>query len=99
MLRWAKPIIGAIAIFSTLIWVSPTFRQHAIRGARGPDQHTSSEAAAVAAFGSTPMSFEANFGQTDPRVTFVSRGSGYTVYLTPTESVLSLRCPLQSRSN
>jgi hypothetical protein len=41
-----------------------------------------------------PMSFEANIGQTDPRVTFVSRGPGHTLYLTPSESVLSLRRPL-----
>jgi hypothetical protein len=38
-----------------------------------------------------PMSFEANRGQTDRRVKFLSRGSGYTLFLTPTEAVLSLR--------
>lgn len=38
-----------------------------------------------------PMSFEANRGQTDNRVKFLSRGSGYTLFLTATESVLSLR--------
>ncbi|MET0650394.1 MAG: SBBP repeat-containing protein, partial [Pyrinomonadaceae bacterium] len=38
-----------------------------------------------------PMSFEANRGQTDRRVKFISRGSGYTLFLTPTEAVLSLR--------
>ena len=38
-----------------------------------------------------PVSFEANRGQTDRRVKFLSRGSGYTLFLTPTEAVLSLR--------
>jgi uncharacterized repeat protein (TIGR01451 family) len=37
-----------------------------------------------------PMSFEVNAGQTDSRVKFLSRGSGYTLFLTPSEAVLSL---------
>jgi hypothetical protein len=37
------------------------------------------------------MSFEANRGQTAPQVDFVSRGSGYTVFLTQDEAVLALR--------
>src|SRR5258706_5859513 len=39
----------------------------------------------------TPMSFEANQGQTDGEVKFLSRGRGYTLFLTPTQSVLSLQ--------
>lgn len=38
-----------------------------------------------------PISFEANMGQTDAEVKFLSRGSGYTLFLTATEAVLSLR--------
>jgi hypothetical protein len=38
-----------------------------------------------------PLSFEANEGQTDGQVKFVSRGSGYTLFLTATETVLQLR--------
>ena len=30
------------------------------------------------AYGQLPLSFEANVGQTDPQVDFISRGSGYT---------------------
>src|SRR5258707_6185070 len=33
----------------------------------------------------TPMSFEANQGQTDGEVKFLSRGRGYTLFLTPTQ--------------
>src|SRR6266566_1883309 len=40
-----------------------------------------------------PLSFERNQGQTDPQVKFLSRGSGYALYLTPTEALLSLRRP------
>ena len=38
-----------------------------------------------------PMSFEANQGQTADSVRFLSRGPGYTFFLTPGEAVLSLR--------
>ena len=40
-------------------------------------------------YGRLPLSFEANQGQTDSQVNFLSRGSGYTLFLTPTEAVLS----------
>src|SRR5258708_7544161 len=38
-----------------------------------------------------PLAFEANQGQTDPQVKFVSRGAGYNLFLTATEAVLTLR--------
>ena len=45
---------------------------------------------AVAAYGKLPLGFEANQGQTDSRVRFLSRGSGYLLYLTPDAAVLAL---------
>jgi hypothetical protein len=44
-------------------------------------------------YGKLPMIFEANTGQTDERVKFISRGKGYTLFLTTTEAVLSLVRP------
>lgn len=38
-----------------------------------------------------PLSFEANYGQTDGRVKFLSRGRGYSLFLTGNEAVLSLQ--------
>ena len=35
-----------------------------------------------------PLIFELNAGQTSPAVKFVSRGAGYTLFLTPAEMVL-----------
>src|SRR5215471_7428349 len=46
--------------------------------------------ALVEAFGKLPLSFEANQGQTDPRVKFLSRGSGYSLFLTRGEAALAL---------
>ncbi len=37
------------------------------------------------------MQFEANAGQTADQVKFLSRGPGYTLFLTPTQAILSLR--------
>ncbi len=42
-------------------------------------------------YGKLPLSFEANQGQTDPRVRFLARGSGYTLFLTDDEAVLTLK--------
>ena len=41
--------------------------------------------------GKLPLSFEENRGQVNQHVKYISRGSGYTLFLTPTEAVLALR--------
>jgi hypothetical protein len=46
--------------------------------------------ALLSSFGQIPLSFEANQGQTDAQVQFLSRGSGYALFLTPSEAVLRL---------
>jgi len=45
----------------------------------------------AANYGKLPLSFEANHGQTDPQVKFLSRGHGYSLFLTGDEAVLALR--------
>jgi hypothetical protein len=42
-----------------------------------------------------PLSFETNVGQIDPRVRFLSRGNGYTLFFTLTGAVLSLSRPIE----
>ena len=37
--------------------------------------------------GALPLRFEANQGQVDSRVRFLSRGRGHTLFLTPSEAV------------
>src|SRR5947209_2110353 len=44
-----------------------------------------------AAYGQLPLSFEANKGQTDARVNFLSRGAGYSLFLTPSRAVMELQ--------
>src|SRR3989442_391519 len=43
------------------------------------------------AYARLPLSFEPNEGQTDRRVKFLARRSGYTLFLTGDEAVLALR--------
>jgi hypothetical protein len=42
------------------------------------------------AYGKLPLRFEANAGQTDSQVKFLSHGSGYIFFLTSAEAVLAL---------
>lgn len=51
----------------------------------------SAKAATVQAYGKLPLSFETNQGQIEESVRFVSRGPRYTLFLTGTDAVLSLR--------
>jgi hypothetical protein len=46
-----------------------------------------------------PGGFEANQGQADPEVRFLSRNSSYSLFLTSTEAVLSLRNPVSQSQN
>jgi Beta-propeller repeat len=38
-----------------------------------------------------PLAFEANQGQLDPQVKYMARGDGYTVFLTPKDTVFAVR--------
>jgi hypothetical protein len=42
-------------------------------------------------YGKIPLSFERNEGQSDPRVQYLARGGGYSLFLTASEAVLTLR--------
>jgi Beta-propeller repeat/FG-GAP-like repeat len=58
----------------------------------GPNQpNTDTRGELVKSYGRLPLSFEANQGQADERVKFLSRGRGYTLFLTSGEAVLVLR--------
>src|SRR5437016_2944333 len=48
------------------------------------------------AYGKLPVYFEANRGQTDAQVKFLSRGGRHVLFLTPTEAVLVLTTPPQA---
>ena len=64
----------------------------------GSPDTASGKAFVAEAYGKLPLAFEANQGQTDDSVEFISRGSGYTLFLTANEAVLSLRQPTEPSS-
>ena len=90
-------LISASAALAVLL-SSPSTRT-ATRAAANPSKPSNSDQRPNQAgqqrlaenYGKVSLSFEANQGQTDPRVKFLSRGSGYTLFLTGDEAVLSLR--------
>ena len=53
---------------------------------------------AKAALLAVPLSFEANQGQTDSQVKFLSRGDGYSLFLTSNEAVFTLRPPAGAKA-
>jgi len=59
---------------------------------RGPSQAALKPAtsAPAANYGKLPLSFEANHGQSDPQVKFLSHGNGYSLFLTDSAAVLAL---------
>ncbi|HXM94206.1 MAG TPA: SBBP repeat-containing protein [Candidatus Dormibacteraeota bacterium] len=64
---------------------------------RSPSDATT-KIAVSESYGKLPLSFEANVGQTSSQVKFLSRGQGYTLFLTPSgEAVLALRKSVPKR--
>ena len=61
------------------------------QAARPSQRSPQTKTAILENYGQTPLSFEANRGQTDPRVRFLSRGGAYSLFLTDKEAVLALR--------
>ena len=58
---------------------------------RGGEDMASKQVRLNDAYGRLPLRFEVNQGQMDSRAQFLVRGRGYSLFLTPTESVMVLR--------
>jgi len=88
----AQPEIVANASNKTAPFTNPSpGSRPAVPGLYQPDAETRVRIAD--AYSRQPLGFEANRGQTDADVQFVSRGAGYTLFLTTDEAVLALRQP------
>ena len=98
MLSW---LIAANLVLQPLGWsaANAANADAANQVGRAPSLATSASTAQVRvsdAYGKLPLSFEANRGQTDPQVKFLSRGGRHVLFLTPTETVLVLTTPKQA---
>jgi Beta-propeller repeat/Viral BACON domain/Putative binding domain, N-terminal len=83
------PIFKAEAVTGGELKAPPNFPQ------RSPlnDVDTRTRERLSDAYGKLPLSFEANDGQVDSRVKFISRTGTHTLFLTSSEVVLMLRSP------
>ncbi len=69
----------------------PAMKAQAARPAATASPSPAAVQAARASFAKLPLSFEENVGQTDGRVKYMSRGSGYNLFLTADQAVFALR--------
>ena len=89
--HWAAAaclVIGSLLIIGRTRVSVPRSRMpaHAVGAADSANQPK-----VAVGYGKLPLSFEINRGQTDSQVKFLSRGSGYTLFLTGNEALLALR--------
>ncbi|HEY3128758.1 MAG TPA: SBBP repeat-containing protein, partial [Acidobacteriota bacterium] len=98
----AVPVLAAVLFCLLLISGLHGFKNSNLPGFAGTsvDENTltapqlkpqhSAQSRLDAAYNRLPISFEANQGQTDSSVKFVSRGPGYSLFLTSSQAVLRL---------
>jgi Beta-propeller repeat len=79
-----------LAVFAILCIASVAMLRYSHQIQRS-DTKAAAQPVVLHAFGKLPLAFEANQGQTDPEVQFISRGSGYTLFLTAGDAILFLR--------
>ena len=102
MITIKKPV-GSF--FAAMIVLLLTALPGGVKGSASPDIHPKAvEPKRVAkitvqdAYGPATLHFEANLGQTDKTIQYLSRGPGYRLYLTTNEAVLALKNNRDKRS-
>lgn len=88
--------INRVVLVIGIVCLVTTFAGVIFVGARNdkmPTSDPSSTARVADRFGRLPLSFEANRGQIEQPVKFLSNGPGYHLFLTSNEAMLSLRAP------
>src|SRR5437763_10594664 len=89
----AVPGSAAMTLLSIGLWIVAAGNIFADPTETARDAKTAS-----AALLGVPLNFEANQGQTDSRVKFLSRGDGYSLFLTSHEAVFTLRPPAGAKA-
>jgi len=88
--RVAKKLIAILILLFPFILTSLALPQYSSEQAQtGASKIIKQQV--LETYGKLPLSFEANRGQCDSQVKFLSRGRGYKLFLTPTEATLLLR--------
>jgi len=91
MRSFANTKILVSCVLSACVFGLPALRAaDASASTTAPDSGKATQAQIEKTYGDLPLSFEENRGQTDAQVRFLSRGSGYSFFLTSDEAVLAL---------
>ena len=87
-----------VTLIAFACWISSRTRTSVTGITQIKEPDVSIPARVKADYGKLPLSFEANLGQTDNQVHFLTRASGYALFLTANEAVLrSLEKPSNGR--
>ncbi len=78
-------------LLTGLLWASISVAFSADPVARSADDAAATKAQAAQSYGKLPLSFEANQGQADKALQFLSRGSGYSLFLADSSALLALK--------
>lgn len=96
-------LVSTMALLAVTVFIMPGFSGNAraaqpLPAPKAPDKippalfapNKTARAIIVESYGKSPLTFDANRGQTNARVKFLSRGNDHTLFLTPREAVLVL---------
>ena len=83
-------IVAVLSLWAALAALAPAFRPSPHRATHQPISASGAPPRLAANYGKLPLSFEPNRGQSAGPVKFLSRGRGYTLFLTGDEAVLTL---------
>src|SRR5215470_15220642 len=84
-------ILGAVALSQSSPISLPSQNTGFVPAIRALQGAPNTQGKLLDNYGRLPLRFEANEGQTDARVRFLSRMSGFTLFLTGDEAVLAMR--------
>src|SRR3989449_4869999 len=96
---WSVPVLAVLSLAALGLALGPAAAVRQEGASPASLSHGQADLARLTkpqvleSYGKLPLSFEANHGQTDRRVKFLSRGRGYSLFLTSNETVLSLSKP------
>jgi hypothetical protein len=84
-------LLAAAILFLPSKWISPNDQTGNVSRVEASRVDAKGHSTTLESYGKLPLSFEPNHGQSDPQVRFLSRGDGYTLFLTSEGATLSLR--------
>ncbi|MDX6290259.1 MAG: hypothetical protein QOH42_2058 [Blastocatellia bacterium] len=83
---------------SCLLVSSLAKRPPVVQATTAADSESAQRSRIATGYGTLPLGFETNLGQAPKGVRFISRGHGYSLYLTQANAVLALRSSASSQS-